>query len=549
MDSILLVLTPLLPLLWAILPLVMGLKKTQTCPVAGDCLDSGVTVCPGMLWTGTALSVGLMVWSALMGLQSGAVFQAPWIKELGIHWAFSSGGLASALLLLAAVIFPVVVQHALNTVRHRQPLFFSLLFLLMSGVSGTLLAADAFVFFLMFELQLVPMALMIALWGKGSHGSEAEQQAEAKKQGFTYGMITILGSVFVLGALLSLASMIQPTLAEPEKLFLFETLRQAVANGHVPPEAQIGLALAFLIGFGLKFPMVPLHRWLPSVYAVAPTSVNMLSSGLMVKLAAVGLIRFAVDLFPQAVLVLAPLMALLGVASILYGAVVTLAQRDVKQFLAYSSISHMGFVLLALAAGNGVGMMAATLTLVAHGLSSVGLFVCVSLLEKAYPNATLDNLRGVGQQLPVVFYAFMFFTLASLGLPLLPNFAGELATFWATSTSLSFQSIQLGSLYIPVSINVLGWLTAVAVVLSAGYGLWLLKRLFFDAPNTTLTPSTAGAFTLQRSDVAMLVVMILASLIVGFLPNTLTQLSQSDVVPMGIKIEQIVYSLMKQPHQ
>lgn len=385
---------------------------------------------------------------------SGLRTQGPWLLHLSLPWVPALGialrcdldGLGLTLLWLTAVLtYPCVVMAA-RDVRDKAGLFHLLLLLAIAGVNGVFIATDLFLFFFFWELMLVPLYILVTLWGH-----EDRARAAIKFFLFTQG-----------SGLLMLLSILGLVIAHFRQSGVLTFDYFALAGTALPPRLSLLLALGFFAAFAVKLPVVPLHVWLPDTHTQAPTAGSVLLAGVLLKTGGYGLIRFVLLLFPAASAQLAPVAMALGVAGILYGAVLALAQDDMKRLIAYSSVSHMGFVLLGLFSGSALGLQGAVVQMLAHGLSTGALFAIAGALQDRLHTRDLRSMGGLWAVIPQLSAMGLVFTVASLGLPGLGNFVGEFLVLLATWR---------------VS-PLLAGLAAAGLVLSALYGLTMLGRAF-----------------------------------------------------------------------
>lgn len=501
MTSLLLPLLVGLPLLVALLvPLLSPGKNGQALHAVALLSSLVLLVLTGLAWMLPASSLAV---------------ELPWLPQFGISFALGADGISLTLATLTAFLSVMATVASFSNITQRFKLYYSMFFLLIASVMGVFLSRDLFLFLLFFELELIPMYLLIAVWG----GPRRDYAA------MKFVLYTLFGSVFLLASLFGLYFIGRALGADPSSLFMFDTLKAIVSVGGLPITTQILLFLGFFIAFSVKLPVVPLHTWLPDAHVEAPTPISMLLAGILLKMGAYGMLRFGFELLPQAAAVLAPYIGLLALINILYTASIALVQKDMKKLIAYSSVSHMGFVLLGLCALNAIGFSAAVFVMVSHGLVSAALFMAVGTLYLRTHTRDIAQYGGAGQRVPVLFYFFMVMAMASLGLPFLISFAGETLVFYGAFVSNAFTTIPLGALQLPLSVQWVTALSALGVVLGAAYLLWLLKRVFFGE----LSPACAHLRDATRSEVVVLASLTL--LIVGFgvFPQWLNARYQTEV--------------------
>ena len=338
-----------------------------------------------------------------------ASLRAAWIPQLGIAFRLDLDGLSLVLIVLTLALGIVAVVTSWTEIAERVGLFHLNLLLTLAGVIGVFLALDLFLFFFFWELMLVPMSLIIALWGH-----ERRIYAAIKFFIFTQG-----SGLLMLVAILALA------LAHRSATGVLTFDYFQLLGTRLDPSVAFWLMAGFFVAFAVKLPAVPFHSWLPDAHTEAPTAGSLILAGVLLKTGGYGLLRFVLPLFPDAAAAFAPLAMTLGVVSILYGAVLAFAQDDMKRLVAYSSISHMGFVLLGVFAWNTVALQGVVIQMVAHAVSTGALFILVGFLQERIHTRSMDDMGGLAAQMPRFGALAMVFAIASLGLPGLGNFVGE----------------------------------------------------------------------------------------------------------------------------
>jgi NADH-quinone oxidoreductase subunit M len=369
-------------------------------------------------------------------------------------------GLSLSMVLLTAILLPFVVLASKTTAEKSKPkLYYSLLFVLVTAVLGVFMAQDLIFFFVFWELELLPMYLLIAIWG-------GQNRIKAANKFIIY---TFLGGGFILAGIILLFWLSGgKTFSLIEAAYQFRTLQ---ASGSLAGSAALVNAVfaLFAIGFCIKLPSIPLHTWLPEAHVEAPTPISMLLAGILLKMGAYGLIRFGTQFFPNSLVAFAPILATLGAINIVGAAIFCLVQDDMKRVIAYSSISHMGFVLLGLAALNSQGIDGAIFQMFSHGIISAGLFMVIGVIYERAHTRKISEFSGLAKRMPIFFFLFLGLAMANLGLPALSGFVGESLVFYGAFNSLeSLSQVQWSA-----TISTLG------VVITAAYMLWLGKRLFF----------------------------------------------------------------------
>ncbi len=385
------------------------------------------------------------------------VTQRVWLDELGLSWFLAVDGISLFLIVLAGLLFPIAIMA---TDPHHDPKqYYMWIMVLMAGSMGVFVALDLLLFFLFFEIVLVPMYFLIGGWGHGN-------RVYASLKFFLY---TMAGSALMLVGLVSTAFLTARNTGNPLTFNVVE-LAEAQALGDT---AQTLIFLAFALGFAVKVPLFPLHTWLPDAHTEAPTAGSIILAGVMLKLGTYGYIRFGLYLFPQASFDLAWIFLTLGVIGIVYGAVVATMQKDLKRLVAYSSIAHMGFIVLGIFAMNTQSLNGAVIQMVNHGLSTGALFMLVGWIYERRHTREISALSGLQKSAPFMAGVFTLVMLSSIGLPGLNGFVGEFLILLG-----GFQSAR--------------WWTVVAVtgvILAALYMLWAYQRVFHgtaDGENATM---------------------------------------------------------------
>jgi NADH-quinone oxidoreductase subunit M len=375
------------------------------------------------------------------------VVRVPWIQVAGwnISYALGVDGLSILLVLLTTFLTPISILSTWTAVEDRVKSFMIFFLLLEVGMTGVFMAQDLFLFYVFWEFTLVPMYFLIGIWG-------GPRRMYAAIKFFLY---TMAGSILMLLAILWLGIQ-QGSFYLPE----------LIARGGIPGDIQFWLFLAFAAAFAIKVPMWPLHSWLPDAHVEAPTAGSVILAGVLLKMGTYGFVRFNIPLFPEAAIRLAPWMALLAVIGILYGAAVSYAQQDVKKLVAYSSVSHLGFVMLGLFALNPQGIQGGILQMVNHGLSTGALFILVGMIYERRHTRDMDAFGGLWKVLPVYAVITLIVTLSSMGLPGLNGFVGEFTILLG-----AFGSQAIGSSWY-------AGFAAVGVILAAIYMLFMFQKMF-----------------------------------------------------------------------
>jgi NADH-quinone oxidoreductase subunit M len=417
-----------------------------------------------------------------------------WLPQFGISYYVGVDGLSLLLVVLTAFIMPIATLASFRThtleERGRQKLYFLFLLLLEWAMMGVFVAQDLVIFYIFWELTLVPMYFMIGIWG-------AERRVYAAVKFFLY---TMAGSILMLLAILYVGSQ-AGTFALPEII-------ASIQNGTLsfPLDGlfstQSFLFLGFLIAFAIKVPMWPLHSWLPDAHVQAPTAGSIILAAVMLKLGAYGIIRFCLPLFPEASVAWAPIIGVLAVIAIIYGAWVSYAQTDMKKLVAYSSVSHMGFVVLGIFALTPQGISGAILQMLNHGVSTGGLFLIVGMLYERRHTKEMSAFGGIWKVMPILGGISLLISLSSMGLPGLNGFVGEFTILMGT-----FGSETLGFFF--------ALFATLGVILAAVYMLYMFQRVFMgemvNEENRHLEP-------IHWTEYAALVPLIVVIILIGIQP-------------------------------
>jgi NADH-quinone oxidoreductase subunit M len=417
-----------------------------------------------------------------------------WIPAINAFYHVGVDGISLSLILLMAILgFLVVLISWKIHVRVRE--YFAWLLLLETSILGVFSALDLLLFFLFWEIEVVPMYFLISIWGTGRRSYSAMK----------YVIFTLFGSAFMLAGILALYF----TTGSLDMIQISQMI------GSV--KAVVPLAVTFfllMVGFAIKLPVFPLHTWLPDAHTDAPTGVSVILAGTLLKMGGYGMIRVGVGIFPDVARTYAPLFIVLAVIGVLYGAAVTLRQTDLKRLIAYSSISHMGYVLLGIFAFSQVSLVGASLQMFSHGLVTGLLFAMAGLVMHNAEERDLRKLGGLAKQTPLIAVVFSIAGLASLGLPLTSGFAAEFLVFVGSFFSLTVAGIKIYTL-----------LSAIGVVLAAGYILWMLQRVFWG-PSLDRFNEVKDA---DKQEMVYMFIFVGLILLVGIYPAVLT-----DVINLGV---------------
>jgi NADH-quinone oxidoreductase subunit M len=435
----------------------------------------------------------------------------PWIESIGVRYEFGIDGIALLLVLLTTLLGVLAFLSSWGAIRTREKEYYIFLLLLQTGMLGVFMAMDFFLFYVFWEVMLVPMYFLIGIWG-------GSRKLYASIKFFLY---TLVGSVLMLLGILALyffngeGLLGWKGLGNPET---FSILQFHNIAHQIPPGLQFWIFLAFFVGFAIKVPMFPFHTWLPDAHVEAPTAGSVILAGVLLKMGTYGFIRFSLPILPDATRQLLPWMAALSIIGIIYGGLVAMAQKDMKKLVAYSSVSHLGFVMLGLFALNGPGINGAVLQMINHGLSTGALFLLVGVVYERRHTRLISEYGGLSSIMPLYATVFLIITMSSIGLPTLNGFIGEF-------------TILVGAF------NHTWWwalLAALGIVIGAAYMLWMFQRVFFG-PVTN--PENASLKDLSRREVAYLAPLVILCFVIGLWPGPFFKVIEQPVKYLVEKVD------------
>ena len=421
-----------------------------------------------------------------------------WIPSFGISYFVGVDGISLFLLVLTGFLTPLALLGSWESVHTKTKAFCMFVLLLESAMMGVFISLDLFLFYVFWDAMLVPMYFLIGIWGY-------ERRVYASMKFILY---TMAGSVLMLLAILTLASLHNAAHGS----YSFDLLK--IATLDLQPEQQFWFFLAFALAFAIKVPLFPFHTWLPDAHVEAPTAGSVILAGVLLKMGTYGLLRFAFPLFPLAATFFAPYLATLAVIGIIYGALVAMVQPDMKKLVAYSSVSHMGFIVLGIAAMNTQSVEGAVYQMLNHGVSTGGLFLIVGMLSDRRHTRLIAEFGGLKKVMPHLVAAFLLITLSSIGLPGMNGFVGEFL-------------ILLGAFRWDPTLTAFA---ATGLILSATYMLWMFQRVNYG-PVTN--EKNAALPDLRPREWVIVVPIIAVIILMGVLPNLFLR-------PMGPSVENLV---------
>ena len=482
-----------LPLLGAIAALVAGGR--------GDRPEREGTVRAIALATSlVTFAATLYLWWQFDPANAGFQFEErhAWIPAFGIQYYIGVDGISLLLIVLTGFLTPLALLSSWESVHKNVQVFSFFMLALETAMLGVFVSIDLFLFYVFWDAMLIPMYFLIGIWGY-------ERRIYAAVKFILY---TMAGSVLMLLAILGIAYLHSTT---PEG-YTFDLVQLYELS--VPANLQFWFFLAFALAFAIKVPLFPFHTWLPDAHVEAPTAGSVILAGVLLKMGTYGLVRFAFPLFPIAAAYFAPYLAVLAVIGIVYGALVAMVQPDMKKLVAYSSVSHLGFVVLGIAAMNMQGLQGAVYQMLNHGVSTGGLFLIVGMLSDRRHTRLISEYGGLKNVMPRLVAAFLIVTLSSIGLPGLNGFVGEfLILLGAFAWDPRFAAIA-----------------ATGVILSATYMLWMFQRVNYG-PITN--EKNAALPDLRPREWALLVPIIALSVLMGVLPNLFLR-------PMAPSVERLL---------
>ncbi|MBA4348553.1 MAG: NADH-quinone oxidoreductase subunit M [Thermodesulfovibrio sp.] len=413
-----------------------------------------------------------------------------WIPSWGVKYALGVDGISVLFVLLSALLTILCVTVSWTSIKDKIKEFYAALLLIEGSMIGVFCSLDLFLFYILWEAMLIPMYLLIGVWGGPNRIYAA----------IKFFLFTLVGSLLMLVGIIVLYFNTGNS---------FDILQMMKTN--YPYNMQILLFWAFFAAFAVKVPMFPVHTWLPDAHTEAPTAGSVILAGILIKMGAYGFLRFNMPLFPEATKALAPAMMVLSVVAIIYGAVICLGQTDLKRLIAYSSVSHMGFVTLGLFALNPQGIQGGILQMVNHGIVTGALFLCVGIIYERTHTRQIADYGGAATVFPIYSAFFMVFTLASVGLPGTNGFIGEFL-------------IILGGF---TASNLMGVLAATGVIIGAAYMLWLYQNVFFVETNPKLLGHGYG--DMDSREILTLLPLLILVFWIGVYPNTFLSFMDASV--------------------
>ena len=433
----------------------------------------------------------------------------PWLKQWGISWHLGLDGISLFLVVLTGLLFVIALLG--DVPKDNIKSFTGWILLLEMGCLGTFVALDLFVFFVMFEIVLVPMYFLIVGWG----------YADRKYAATKFFLFTMFGSAFMLVSMIVLVVLN----AQHNGGHLTFDLVELARSQAISRNTARWLFLGFGMAFAVKTPSFPMHTWLPDAHTQAPTAGSIILAGVMLKMGTYGFLRFGIYLFPEAAVYFGPLMVTLGVIGILYGAAVAAMQKDLKRVIAVSSVAHLGFIILGLFAITRVSLSGAVLQMINHGISTPALFLLVAFIYNRMHTREFSKLAGMQKKAPILAGMFIFVTFSSIGLPGLNGFAGEFLILVGSFGTRRWWA----------------FVAAIGVILAAVYLLWAFQRVFHSTPNE----QSAKISDMNWKEIGVMAPLLVIILFIGLYPRPLLSRMQPSVQHLVTHVEQ--HSNFKQP--
>jgi NADH-quinone oxidoreductase subunit M len=437
-----------------------------------------------------------------------------WIKEFGINYHLGLDGISVLLVLLTSLLTPICILSSWNSIEKKVKEYHIFFLMLETGMLGTFLSMDLVLFYIFWEAMLIPMYFIIGVWG-------GPRRIYAAIKFFLF---TMVGSVLMLVAIIALYFIHKDatiSAAFPDGIATFDL--QAINSVLIVPNLQMWLFGAFALAFAIKVPMFPFHTWLPDAHVEAPTAGSVILAGVLLKMGTYGFLRFAMPLFPNAVHYFMPLICTLAVIGIIYGALVAMVQPDIKKLVAYSSVSHLGFVMLGMFALNAQGVEGSIIQMVNHGFSTGALFLIVGMLYERRHTRMIADFGGIARVIPVFFVFFLVVTLSSIGLPGLNGFVGELLILVGAFTN---QYLNHAIYYAIIASS--------GVIFAAIYMLWMFQRVMYG-PVTK--PENQNLKDLSFREIAILVPMIIFIFWVGIYSKPFFNMMHASVRDFTAQID------------
>jgi NADH-quinone oxidoreductase subunit M len=450
-----------------------------------------------VIFAGFFLSLPLWFWfDRANSDQMQFVENVPWIKTLGANYHVGIDGISLLLIMLTTLLGPLAVLSSWSAIENRVKEYYVFMLMLQAGMLGVFISLDFFLFYVFWEVMLVPMYFLIGVWG-------GPRKLYAAIKFFLY---TLVGSVLLLLGILALYFMYPQIAAQHADLAAqfgtgptFDVLAFHAIAPYLPFNFQYWIFLAFFVGFAIKVPMFPFHTWLPDAHVEAPTAGSVILAGVLLKMGTYGFLRFSLPILPEGTKHFVPMMITLAIIGIVYGALVAMMQPDMKKLVAYSSVSHMGFVMLGMFALNPIGLNGSIIQQINHGISTGALFLIVGMIYERRHTREIAQFGGISNVMPVFAIVFLIMTMSSIGLPLLNGFIGEFAIVMGALKENLWWAVFAGS----------------GIVLGAAYMLWLYQRTMLGKVEN---PANEKLLDLNARELATIIPLIIVAFWIGLYP-------------------------------
>jgi len=498
-NNYLITLLLLIPLVGGLLILVLPKTKENIIRYSGLAISTVTFILSLLLYFNFDLTIGDFQF----------IHQFKWIEKLNVSYFVGIDGMSLLLVLLTTFLTPLTLLSSWSSIKKNVKEFTFFMIMLEVGMLGVFVSLDLFLFYIFWEAMLIPMYFIIGIWG-------GEQRIYASVKFFIY---TMFGSLLMLVAIIWLAVYA----STPLGYFTTNLLELYKVGPDVPSTIQNWMFLAFAFSFAIKVPLFPLHTWLPDAHVQAPTAGSVILAGVLLKMGTYGLVRFCLPLFPQSAITFAPYISILAIIGIIYGALVAMVQKDVKKLVAYSSVAHLGFVVLGIFAVTMESVQGAIIQMINHGLSTGALFLLVGIIYERTHTREISDYGGIAKIVPVFSFALMFASLSSVGLPGLNGFVGEFLILIG-----SFKSPVLNSWWYTV-------FAASGVILAAVYLLWMYQRVVFGEVKN---PKLDGIADMNKREMIVLLPIFIFIVWIGIYPSTFLNVSKESSKKI---IEQVYY--------
>jgi NADH-quinone oxidoreductase subunit M len=503
------------------LPLGVGLALLAVGAVArtlgSDGLPASAWRIAGLATTLATFAFSLRLWTGFDPTEIGFQFVAysPWLPDYGIHYFVGIDGISLVLVLLTTFLMPIALAASWTDIGRSVRSYVFFMLFLETGMLGAFVSLNVFAFYVFWELMLVPMYFIIGIWG-------GPRRVYAAVKFFLF---TMVGSLLMLVAILVVyylhyqqTGVLSLDLVAPPGGGATGLIGTAIPTSGIWWQTQFWLFAAFALAFAIKVPMVPLHTWLPDAHVEAPTPGSVVLAAVLLKMGTYGFLRFALPLFPAAAIEWTPAILTLALVGIVYGSLVAMVQADIKKLVAYSSVAHLGFVMLGMFALNVQGLSGSVLQMVNHGLSTGALFLLVGMLYERRHTRRIEDFGGVARPMPVYAAMFGIVTMSSIGLPMLNGFVGEFLILIGTYLAWPVVAIVATS----------------GVVLAAAYMLWMFRRVMFGPVDRE---ENRGLIDLDLREKVVMVAMIVPIIWIGLYPEALLRRIEPSVIDLIEKVE------------